>query len=147
MVFVWPENENELTVGYVGISPNNPNHMVFAVTNSSQRFIRFSADGEMKRIGSFGSLSNTFSSVWLGVPSHSTRMFDRVAQTEGEWRIVVSYPRSSPNSFAWRTRRKLATFAYKHHFPWIGRSIGLEPAAIRANGPEMLGNKPAPPAQ
>jgi hypothetical protein len=145
MVSISGENENELTVGYAGVSPNDSNHVIIAVTNSSKQSIRFSTDGEIKKFGRFGSLSNTFRHVWLQVPSHNIRLFDQVGRTEGEWRTIVIYQRSAGGSFVWRTCRKLADFASEHHLPWIAHLIGVRPAEITAYGPAMLGNKPAPP--
>ena len=144
-LLVWWDSRasDQVSIGFVSASPQGGKVVVFAVTNKFLFSIAYTVFTQLKAPDGNGYQFPVPAGV-SNAPANSIVMFSIPAVSTNRWRPFVAY---TDERFLARLRFRLDALAFSRSW-WLVRDI-LRAESLRgiANGPEMLGNHPALPAQ
>jgi hypothetical protein len=145
MIFFLTHSQDEGQIIVLGTSSNVPKLVSFTITNTSKApflylILKEMADGRrIYLLAPGGKLEKE------EIPGRSAKRIDCGANPGLSWKVKVIYEKKSPPSLVQQARKKLAVFASQHNWWRVVQWVRPKPKSLVAFGPEMLGNKPAPP--
>jgi hypothetical protein len=135
----------ELRVTFAEASTNNSYVAWFTVTNSSTRSFTYAPYVAERLAGSWTNKSKSFWGTTPTLDAHRARHYQTSSYSTNRWRVEITYQEIRPPSWVTRTQLHLSRYAANHRWPRLSRFLQPGDRWEHTCGPEMLGNKPAPP--
>lgn len=142
-LWFWNDSQSSrVSVGFVR-STDLRKTVVLAVTNKLNFPITFTVYAQLKAPGENGYSPGT-PYMSSNAPGNSTVTFSIPAGSTNEWRPYVAY---TDERYLTRLRLWLDAMAYSNRWWRVRDILRAEKSRGIADGPDMLGNRPAPPAR
>jgi hypothetical protein len=141
------EKEALMRITYAGVSTNDPNQVLFSLTNTSRKTIVYAIHN--------GNLTNRYREDnfgrhirgWRRISPANTDTFSMPVLSSDEWWILGRCDELSSDSFWSLTRERLQIYAYLHDWVRVEHWLRSKDTVTVTYGPLMLSNRPAPPAR
>ena len=141
-----PGEKEALKVTFAGVSVNDSNLVYFTITNSSRTvflYEKFAIDVPFDDSALYWAPRSMTGASRIMGRGATNRM--TMIRSTNRWTFVIEYRRELPDTVVNRNRRALREYAKNHGWQRIAEWVLPEEEKEFVYGPEMVGNKPAPP--
>ena len=145
--FFWPSSDEAVQITFIGPSTNHPSALSFAVTNTKTNRLLSSIGFRIVTNGVRSYEYGMSDGLPEGLGPTNRIFFDTGIISTNRWSVVVIYTDPAKFTAFDRMRSNVRAYFLKHGWRRISRWLFPAHHVKRAFGPEMLGNKPAPPTR
>jgi hypothetical protein len=146
ILFWLKEDENPVTVTYNGVSANDSNRVMFAITNASEKTFVWLPQVQQREFESWRGTNAPDRGPVRIAGQTATTLEVPMRFTKVPWRIEVAYYATDSDSWIRRNRKTLSRKAKAKNWTFVSELLWPTFRFKFAYGPEMLGHKPVAPS-